>query len=57
MPRHTGQGFRQTLVSADKSQLPMYLTYPFQKGITVTDSQGLSPYSVAARTRLQLADI
>ncbi len=33
----------------------MYLTYPLYRGITVTDSQGLSPYSMDRRSGLQLA--
>ena len=28
----------------------MYLTYPLSGGITVTDSQGLSPYSMCRKT-------
>jgi len=34
--------FRQNIFT----KLPMYLTYPLKGGITVTDSQGLSPYSM-----------
>ena len=33
--------------------LSTYLTNPFQDGITVTDSQGFSPYSVVVKTNEQ----
>lgn len=32
----------------------MYLAYPHSGGITVTDSQGLSPYSMCRLNRQQL---
>lgn len=40
----------------ESDQAAMYLTYPLEGGFTVTDSQGVSPYSTTApQTRPQLA--
>ena len=48
MPRPTGQGrtAQDTSGFGRKNQPHTYLTYPLPRGITVTDSQGFSPYSV-----------
>lgn len=45
-------------VTADASSSLAYLTYPFCKGITVTDSRGLSPHSaVGFRRRAALCSV
>ena len=52
-PRWTQRGRKQKRTSGFGRMRPAvtYLTYPLQGGITVTDSQGFSPYSVCRASR------